>query len=710
MIEFVKEENLYQNFEAAKTYMSPLFQPFAEFERIARNRPHPSIPKEMPRVTDGTLAGLIQETPKRIIQQIPTGKVKANDEWLSILATYILEKEILANSDYVVDLIQKCWAMTSKALTYGSQPVFVQFLQRGDNFVTDFSLPYIKHVLLEPGKLSDKDSNVIWVRTFWQRNQIEQIIEKEQNLSAKAKKRGEAYDGSWDIKALKEVLDKADSKDYDAQTPNEHDKGIDTRAIELDHCFQRGVGAKFYTISPITKKVVRRKKNKDPRGAIPIHYMYANVDLSNPLGRGSVEMSGGMQNLLDSEVQTYQYMRAMMMNPTIVATGKVSASMIKFKPKHVIKISDPNATIKPLDLSTSSLERFPENYGLIKSQILNLNNSLDTSISSESGNPGFSKTPAGINANEVKLGVADNYIRKQFEANWQDVMETEVNLYFAEREGVSELEVDKATAAKLRKVEPDSVNEKNMVRIDYSGETEKLRFRVDPSTSSLKDNQQQVDVIGGLIDKIEATPILQKLVPEDKIIGAWNAIVASSGIEDPEKLQIDDPEVDPETGQPKQAGAAQPALGPEQVQQMIQEALAQQQPQEDPRMTLIKALGMKFNELPEDAQKFVLSQLEMPSDGPTGSTIDRNIKKLDVATKSAQAAHTVESSQVNDPTQDDPEEDLTNETLMLQTELKQRGYSDDQVAEAEAMLKDPNNTLEDVLASLHPAAEPAGVA
>ena len=87
--EWIKEEDVYQKFSDAKTFMTPLFEPLDEFERISRNRPHPGIAKNLPKVTDGTLAALIQEQPKRIIQQIPTASVKSDSEWMDIIAKWI---------------------------------------------------------------------------------------------------------------------------------------------------------------------------------------------------------------------------------------------------------------------------------------------------------------------------------------------------------------------------------------------------------------------------------------------------------------------------------------------------------------------------------------------------------------------------------------------------------------------------------------------
>lgn len=516
---YIQEDELGTRYDDAKRYMLPLFEPLDEFERIARNKPHPGIDKSLPKVTDGTLAALIQEQPKRVIQQIPTGKVKADSQWLEIVAGYILEHEIIPNSNSVAALIQKCWAITSKTLTYGAQPSFVQFVNRGEYFGTDFTLPYIKDVFLEPGKLSDRDSNVIFLRSYFQPNQIDAIINKENMLAKSAAGRNEKYESGWDTKLLEKCKTLLKDKDAQALTPNERGRTTGKGYIELVTAFQRGVGATFYTFCPLLgneDNIVRRKKNPDPRGVIPIHYMYANVDLSNPLGRGSVEISGGMQNLLDSEVQSYQYMRALMMNPPIRKRGTFSKATIKYSPNAIWDMgNDPNGLAEPVALESKSLEQFPNNYGLIKSQILNLNSSTDTSVSSESGNPGFSKTQAGVKATEAKLGVSDNYVLRQFESTYEEIMETEINLYFAERSGVQELTIDSDTADKLRQIDENLVSGDNVIRVNYDSETEKLAFKVDPTTSKKADNQEQLALLGEVLKETTEDPTIIASMAED---------------------------------------------------------------------------------------------------------------------------------------------------------------------------------------------------
>lgn len=756
--EYIKETELYDTFRDAQKFMAPVFQPLDEFERISRNKPHPGIAKELPKVTDGTLAGLIQETPKRIIQQIPTGKVVSDDDWLNLVAGFILEHEVLPNANAVASLIQKCWTLTSKALTYGAQPVFTQFMQRGEYFGTDFTLPYVKDVLLEPGKLSDRDSCIVFLRSWYLPSQIDGIIAKEEMLQKNAKDRGEKYTSPWNLTKLAALKDEKSQKDQQSMTAFERaNNQMNNGFIEIVHCFQEGIGAYFYSFSPRTKETVRRKVNKDPRGKIPISYMYANIDMSNPLGRGSVELSGGMQNLLDSEVQSYQYMRALLMNPPLEVHGNVNTAAFKYAPKAIWKLgADPQNSVKPVQLSTSSLESFPNNYGLIKSQILQLNaGGGDTTTSADSGNVS-SKTPQGVKLAEAKLGVSDNYMRKNFEDCFEEVCETMINLWFAERSGVQELQLDDDTAAKLKELQPDAVNDKNVIRIDYDTETPKLKFKVDASTSSMKDDADERDRLIELLDLSGKYPQIAQLMGQDGTTELINRIIVKSGVEDPEKImpkpadnqqQTDaqgnpipqDPNVpqDPNTPQGQPGG-----VDPQQIMQQVDQ-LIQQRMQEAKSGAQPKAISESIKWTTADFTPNELAQVKKEGGiepDPTAPTPASVTHAVDTTSKIASmdpnhpqnqpdpnaqppaGGQGAQDGQNGTPdTQDAPQpgdvqadpgnasvQGLTPDDTMLIEELRKRGYDDSQIGEAIAMLQH-NTPIDEILKVLHPQQQPQPV-
>lgn len=552
---FLQPDNLGEKYQAAKDYTATLTDPFPEYERIARNRPKPNIPSEYPKTTDGTTASIIRKTGKRVVQQLPTGKIEADNDndWIPIVAEFIYSTQILPYANEEYDLVQKCWNMIERGLTFGSSAIYTPFVNHGGHFTTDMTLPYWGDIFIQPGKKSGYSCDYVFIRSWWQVEDIEATIDREKKLAKSAKERGEEYEGTWDLKALESIKDKITKKDEDAKTPGEEELNVNPEGIEVVTGFQVGVDAKFYTFHPTTGKdkeddvtVLRTKTNKDPRGKMPIDWFYADIDGANPLGRGIVDLLKGLQNLIDSDMQMYQFNRALMLAPPIVKKGSFSKSKIVYKPHAVIDLgSDPNAMIETLKVDSSAVINYPDLYGLQKSQLLNLVSSPDTSISAEVGNPGFGKTPSAIDAQQSMISVDDNYLRKMFEACFENWSETAVNLYFAERSGVEELQLDKRTADKLRKLadegkfDPSMLSEDDKIMIDYDSATPLLKFRVDASTSKMKDDASQGEILTQLIQAAEKSPILAQVIPPEKFAAAWNKIVSNSGVEDPEDLSID---------------------------------------------------------------------------------------------------------------------------------------------------------------------------
>lgn len=660
---FLTPENLAETFKTSQQWTEGLTDNFSEYERIARNKPHASIPKEYPKTTDGTTASIIRKTPHRIIQQLPTGKIKSTTEdWLSVVAEFIYYDKIIPNANEGYALLQKCWNVVEKFLTFGYCPTYVPFVRHNNYFCTDLRIPYWGDIFLQPGKLSDADSNYIFMRSWWQTRDIDALIDSQSKLS-------KGVERTWDVEALKKIKEIVVTKDEKAKTPQEREKNIDTKGgVELITGFQRGVKSKFYTFhlqntgtgsKPVYNgTIVRTKINKDPRGELPVSFAYGDIDGSSPFGRSIIDLVGGMQNLMDGEMQMYQYNRALQLNPPLLKWGNFSKNKIKFVPNAIIDLgSNPDAKVEPLTIDTTALANFPNNYGLMKSQMLNLLASPDTSISAEVGNPGFSKTPQGVEASRANLSVDDNYVRKQFETWFERWSETAINLYFAERTGVEELQLDKQTADRLRELAKEErfdislLSEDNKIRIDYDSATPALKFEVDASTSKMQDEVQELQSLQGLSQFIDKSKFLQSLLPPEKPIALWNAIVHNSGTENPEKLQLDEKE----------------------TQEAIQRLQDQDPP---PRENLIT----NYKDLPEDIKRQQEENLGFKPSTMASPTQQQT--ELKTAQAQGQLASTANSMQPPEPP---VQPQIPEEDQKLINLLQQAGASEQQIGQGLAL-------------------------
>jgi hypothetical protein len=263
--------------------------------------------------------------------------------------------------------------------------------------------------------------------------------------------------------------------------------------------------------------------------------MYGDTDMQSPIGRSIIELTGGLQNVLDSQLQLFQYNLGMLNAPPLKVRGNIPSANIKLRPDKVIRLgSSQTNDVDIMQIPTVGVTSFSQNYSLTKSQILNLNNSFDTSVSGSAGNPQFSKTDAGVNAQEQRVNTNDNYILNKFEAYYQRLAETLLNVHFAESTGTREIQL---TEAFIRKNWPGAAPEEvaNKALIDYDAVTKPLHYTVDPGTTKLKDTSEERDRTLELLDITMKYPALQTVISVPELA---DRIVKSSNIENPEELLV----------------------------------------------------------------------------------------------------------------------------------------------------------------------------
>lgn len=601
---FLTEENIFDLCNTSKDYTEKLTQPFEEYSRLARNKPHAKIPKAFPKTTDGTSASIIIKSARRAVQQLPAGVVSTSDEYSPwpILAEFAYLKEILPNANAEYDLIHKMWITIENGESFGSQCVFTPVAYNDGKLLPDYLIVSWRDVFIQPGKRSASDSDYLFVRTWWQKTDVEKLIDAEKERRDTAKKEGALYEPTWDLKALEEIKEAIVTKDSKDQSEAEQQYSLDPSGIEIITGFQIGHNATFFTFNPATQKIVRRKKNKDPRAKIPLNWYFYDADGVNPLGRSVLELIGPLQNLIDSDMQAYQYNRAAALRPTINVYGDVNERTLEFKPNGLNKIKNPNVRIEAMSVDTSAIRDYPNLYGLQKSQMLNLVNSPDTSISAEVGNPGFGKTPQALKTQQAQLSIDDNALRKGFEAFFEEWSETAINLYFAEREGVEIIQLDTDTAQRLRDLEAKGhvldgvvLDDDNKATVDFSKAKGVLKFKIDASTTKVNSEAAQLDSLKTLIQTLDSSQSLNQVVPVDKKLAAWNAIVANSGIDGLDELKVTEEEM--KEMQEAQTQAAVPATDETATAEMKQPAEDEAQvaevpvePQEDIEPSIVDEL------------------------------------------------------------------------------------------------------------------------
>lgn len=576
---FFNPNNVKSVFEESNKWLLPYFDTIDEYERIARNKPKDGIPAEYPKLTDGTVAALTQENPKRVIQQLATGLVEDKDyPAYARIADMVHTNILIPNSRYMGTELQKHWNMQSKAIVWGRSASYSFLTQENNQFYVDYSIPYVKDIITEKGKVYAPDSNYVFMRAWYSKADIQAIINREKNWQ----KADKSYTSDWDLTSLADLLnqDQESTKPTNLQTPSEKERGVSSGGIEIIHAFQKGLGAEFYSFSPRYEdgKVLRTKVNKDPRGALPIDFEYCNIDLSNPLGRGMVELAGPIQNLMDQKLQMHSYMSTLLMAPPLQVYGNVNKGTLKYRPNAIWDLgNNPNNLVKPLDINNNAIQSFVSEMQFLQSKIYNLFASQDNSIPSEDGNIGQSKTSAGVKNQAARVGVADNYFLKQHEAWYEAVSETRLNIMFAEMKmpvkmqlsGEDLKEIMESPAAQY-------VDSQGVLTVPFDKIKDiSFKFQVDASSSEVKEDQDNAQKLTEVLQLMSQDPDPQVQAEKKKVYKLIINEIGAEGTDDLFKQETD------ENGQPieQQPQGPDPQMIQQMVAQMVQQAMAEQKSQ-----------------------------------------------------------------------------------------------------------------------------------
>lgn len=637
---YLQPNELKDAFIADEKEMRTLWRPFDEFERLAANKVRTDLPANFPRVNDGSLAAFLQETPMRVLAQLQTGKVRAIDRdetWLSEIASIIWANMILPQANTQAPFLNKQQIALYRALVYGSCPMFAFFSVRDGYTGTDWMVPYIRDVVWENRKHSDLDSSRGWLTTYYSELQIKNMIKaavKEDKLAHEQKRQSE---NRWKPEILQKVLDAGpESRDNATQNKNERDTSVATGGYRLITCFQRGVEAPFNTVAPsVDYKVAKETKNINPCGDIPLLNLYCYEDLTNPLGKGQVELAGPTQNVLDYITQAHMFATQIGFQQPIRIGGdttKLVESSLVYSPFKKWRVGD--AKVDMVDTISKMYQMMPEVYGLYKTQLMNILGVNDNTVSSQAGSPTYSKTPAGVKEGQARTSAHDNYYRKRCDEAFGRLAENMINIEMANMEGQDVVKLLESDIIRLRNAGVDIPDDDSELEFEWNMLRGKFKFYVDENSSKGQEDQETVEKLTVVMQDYAKNPEMLQLMERAGVkfnLGeAEKQRITLMGIPNSEKIIVPINPNDPEAQQ------QQEQMTPEMVVQLVQEVLQAEKankPEEDPTIKLMQALGIKYDTLSEEQKQQVLMSIGIEPVGTSTVQQNINLKAADQAEK-----------------------------------------------------------------------------
>lgn len=569
---------------------------YTSYERLADNGLMDGLDKNLPEVNDGSLAAALFKLPKRIVSSKLSGKVVSIDRdeaWVGELANIIWKNEIIPNANTQAPFIRKWKDAVRKAAIYGSVPLITIFVEKNGKRHSDFIVAQPQDVTLEPGKVSDYDSDVQFWDVYYSKLQLENMIEQAKKEQSEGSDNDEDSYNKWDIPALEAILttdEKSERTSLD--TPKQtQTKNVKPKGFKFCIAVQKGVNAPFYMYHSNTNKTVREWNNPDPTGDSSIHFLYCYQDFINPYGIGIVKLAGGTQNVLDYMRQADVLATQIGIRPPIVIEGDADSADIE----SLVYAQDAlwfagSAKIQRQELANGVYSQLPNRIQMYQSSLQKLIPTGDTSLSAtNSGDATQSKTPAGVKLAAANLSIDDEDFKDNLYITYAAVAKSMINTHFANMEGEDLLKLsddEKEILIKAGMEFPQDANGEtsNQLEVIWDTVRAKFDFEVDPEKDKVKEDRDKLEGLTKVAELIATDPTLeQDLAMVNKKLNKgelYAEIIALTS--DSDKIIVDtgpDDEmgvngINPETGlpvQPNQPGQPDP-MAQAQTQQAMQQS------------------------------------------------------------------------------------------------------------------------------------------
>ena len=441
---YLNKKNLKELYDAAATRQQTATRNFHEYERIFRGQPRSDRPLSVSDVTDQTFQAIATEFPGRVLPDSPEADVEATTGATECTLEYYLNTYILPHANYVMPLYDKCHHILRSMLVYGCQVAIVVTKRLKDGTVSvDFDVPYMGDVLVEAGARSIFEASYVFVRQYFTRAAIDNLIEAESRKK----------DSIMNIRNWKEIRDLPANKRQESQTlDDEKDSNAESAdLIEVVKVYQRGLGNYQYWYHAGANLILGREKNDDFEGDLPIVPFYFDSNFSDPYGWGLAERLLSLQDRADFLTQLNFDTAVYNSRPSWLVTGGLKTEDVGLIPDNVIESANPEADVSPIELKSYSQGEFVSDMAQQRHQMHILAGSPDLSTPSGEGFPGASKAPAGVRASTARTTTYDNKRRVSFSVSFSMLLTLMGRVLAKNRHGKEDVPAPRDVINKLEK-------------------------------------------------------------------------------------------------------------------------------------------------------------------------------------------------------------------------------------------------------------------
>jgi hypothetical protein len=445
--------------ERGKSWIYNFIREFPALENLA-DGVSLSHQKGAPQVGTVTLANAVRQIPRNSVQQVPTLSVEINGTKLSvdaIVGNFLLRRVVFNEDTFGNGILSTMQMGAQTALTQGFVALRANVGKNFNKFSTMLETLHYNDVVIEPGVFDASNSTYYHVRTRVTKGALKTLIK-----NAKANK-----DTLWNVKELEALLAMGPQAfDYNRFLPaTRQNSGINSED-QFDIITRYGTGS-YYPVtvwSPQSEKPLMDIKSKSKFGYPRVSFLVIDPDQVSPFGISRAKLASPMANYGNIYLQSTAKMQLLNADAPIFKKG-LFTSATPLRRGAMWESVDPNADIKIMELSNSTLQEFATVMQYIDSNI------LATMGVSGTGAPAQNNTyqnSASTQAQNQTRDLASQQVTAIIENSIRQYALTALDLYISEQVGQTPLIVDDEAKDAINQLKGAGfVGDDNIVNIDW---------------------------------------------------------------------------------------------------------------------------------------------------------------------------------------------------------------------------------------------------
>ncbi len=494
------------------------------------------------KVNTQELTNIVFDGASRVMAQFPTGKIvptSTDNDGSAAMMNLVFQKYVIPNANSQFNFLTKLRLWDVYSRVYGSMPALVDYVVSDEYTGPDMWLLNPRRFFPQAGVYNmqemqycfvDNEVDIKWLEErspeVWDKNAIDKLVKL-------AKEGGHKEDRSED-------------KTYSQEEYESKNRDIGKYAkVKITTRYEKN---KWTTFAPdFGNIVIREIDNPHGNGKLPVVMKECYPLIDRLYGLAEFERGKTLQYASNSLVNLYlDGVKFSIFPPTISTKNGVVKDSMAFKPAAHWQEIVPNS-IRQLQLSPQGINTFTQTMSYLKSSILNMAATTDTSVSKET-DPGYGKTPEALKQQSAREGARDSWDRYMMEQAIQDVFDRFIDMLSRKQEKPIPIMLFGKEIEEFQAQYPDEQLEilNGSITIKPEQLQGRFKYQMDAGTSLKKDESIENEALRDLIMLAVRVPGgLEQIAQTGKInfgdkqfdFGeAMKRFVTTSGIGDADKI------------------------------------------------------------------------------------------------------------------------------------------------------------------------------